>query len=625
MSGENTPESEGRARRRQARAEPPRATGGRGRIRLLPDALVDQIAAGEVVERPASVVKELIENAVDAGATRLRVEVRGGGIDWIAVGDDGWGMSPEQARLCLQRHATSKIQSSEDLARIASFGFRGEALPSIASVSRLRLVTRERGAAEAFEVRVDAGRIESARPCGGAIAAGTRVEVADLFAAVPARRKFLKRPATEWSHVAGWLTRCALALPEIAFEVQRDDRPALVWPATDDPLDRIAAVLSEDEAAALVRIERRYEREGGGAALEGFVSSPERTRPNTGGIHIFVGGRPVRDRLLRHALLEVYRDLLPRGRFPTALLFLEIPPGEVDVNVHPAKWEVRFSDPQAIHQLVRRGVREAIEARRWLGAGGAAAAGAMGRAPADRVADRAAGAETTDWIFARPIVSAERSEEAPAGEPEHDRRLRFGELRLVGQLLASYLLVEGKDGLLLVDQHAAHERVLYERLRAEWLDRGVERQGLLAPSPVELEPESVAVLDRERERVSRLGFDVEPFGETSVVLRAIPALLAGREPRALLRDLARELGAGGDGDGGADGAGEVRLLAAADRVFASLACHSARRAGDSLEPREQQGILDALDAIPWAPTCPHGRPVAVAIELGEIERRFGRR
>lgn len=570
-----------------------------GRVRALPDALIDQIAAGEVVERPASVVKELVENSLDSGAAKLRIEVRGGGRDWIAVSDDGCGMTPEDARLALQRHATSKIATADDLQRIVSYGFRGEALPAIAAVSKLRLRTRPREAGEAFELRVDAGRLLDARAAGGPV--GTRVEVADLFASVPARRKFLKSVATEWGHVGDWLARAALARPTVHFEIQRDDRPAQVWPAAAELLDRVAAVLGEDEASALLAVER----EEGAGALRGLVSRPDRHRPGLGGIHLYVNRRPVRDRLVQHALVDVYRDLLPRGRFPSAVLFLSVPPAAVDVNVHPAKWEVRFADPQWIHRLVRHAVRAAIGERRWIAPAGAptAAAGPARAAPDPRTRPAGQG----DWVLAL----------GPEAPPEPSR-VRFADLRLLGQFLATYLVLETKDRLLLVDQHAAHERVLYERLRAEWHEGRVERQALLMPLTLALEPARLRALDRAGNRLARLGFEIEPFGGDTLVVRAIPALLAGRDPAALVRELADGL-AGDPTDRGAP------AVEAADRLFASLACHSARRKGDALDPREQQALLDALDAIPWAPSCPHGRPVAVPFELGEIERRFGRR
>jgi DNA mismatch repair protein MutL len=635
-------------------------------IRRLSGALIDQIAAGEVVERPASVVKELVENALDADSSRIRVDLRNGGLDWIAVSDDGWGMSAEDARLCVERHATSKIAAVDDLARIRTYGFRGEALAAIASVSRLRLRSRQREASEATELQVEAGEIRSQRAVGGP--PGTRVEVADLFGAVPARRKFLKTATTEWGHISDWLARAALSLPSIHFDVQRDERTALSWPATDDPLERIAAVISEADAAAFTPVSR----ETGELTLHGFVSRPERHRSTTAGIYLYVNRRPVRDRVLQHALVEIYRDLLPRGRFPTAVLFLDIPPEQVDVNVHPAKWEVRFADPRAIHELVRHGVRDAVAARRWLAPDGAPSAAARtaesaaatgtaanpsaARARQGRDGGSSGSSGSNDWVFAEGVDPADRATaqlaldspglrfeafrataqlaldspglrseafRAPEAEPGAAARVRFADLRLLGQLLSTYLVLETKDQLLLIDQHAAHERVLFERLRAEWLERGVESQGLLTPTTLRVEPVPLAALVECRESVARLGFDFEPFGADTVAIRAVPALLAGRDPGPLVRNLAEELAAAGDAaDALRAGSGS---LDAADRVFASLACHAARRRGDVLSDPEQHALLDALDAIPWAPCCPHGRPVAVPFELAEIERRFSRR
>lgn len=600
-------------------------------VRALDDALVDQIAAGEVVERPASVVKELAENAFDAGASRLRVEVRGGGRDFISLADDGCGMAPEDARLALRRHATSKIASADDLAHIATYGFRGEALPAIASVSKLRLRTRVSGAEEGFEIRVERGRLVEERAAGGP--EGTRVEVADLFANVPARRKFLKTVSTEWGHIADWLTRAALALPQVHVEIRRDDRPALVWPASRSLLDRVAAVLGEEEAAALVAVEPA----GGPVRVFGLVSRPDRHRPNLTGVHLYVNRRPVRDRLIQHALVEVYRDVLPRGRFPSAVLFLEVPPETVDVNVHPAKWEVRFAEPQAIHRLVRHSVRAALAERAWIGAGQGAPSDSAPWGETAREAGPSWGAARParpptgsagrgDWVFAEgappPALPAHGNLPGLAA-PGADGRLRFADLRLLGQLLATYLVLEAKEGLLLVDQHAAHERVLYERLRAEWRGGLVERQGLLVPATVSLAPAARRALEEAATAVAGLGFDIDSFGEDAVVVRAVPSLLGGRDPGLLVRELGDELaGAPLPAEALAEGS---RALEAADRLFASLACHSARRKGEAIDPREQQALLDALDAIPWAPTCPHGRPVAVPLDLFEIERRFARR
>jgi len=550
-----------------------------------------------VVERPASVVKELIENAFDAGARRIRLEVREGGRTLIAVSDDGSGMGPEDARTALERHATSKIASGEDLARIHTFGFRGEALPAIASVSRLRLRTRARGAPEGAEIEVDAGKTVDARTAGGP--EGTRVEVAELFHNVPARRKFLKSPATEWGHIADWLARAALALPSVHFDVERDGRPAISWPAVGEAIERIAAVLSEREAEPLVALHA----EDGALRLHGFASRPDAHRATAAGIHLFVNRRPVRDRLLRHALLDGYRDVLPRGRHPTALLFLELPVEAVDVNVHPAKWEVRFADPRAVHQLVSRGVGAALGERRWLSAPAAAPGWVHEEVPAP-----------SDWVLAG---AAPRRPEPPAASAAPPReRLRLAGQRLLGQLHATYLLLEAPDGLLLVDQHAAHERVLFERLREGWRAGAVSRQPLLATETVELAPERVARLAGAAAELGALGFELEPFGASAIAVRAIPAVLAGSDPARLVAELADELVP--------ERSGGLRAPDAAERLFASMACHAARRAGERLDPREQQALLGALDAIPWAPTCPHGRPVAIPLSRGEIERRFGR-
>ena len=602
-----------------------------GRIRQLPSDLIDQIAAGEVIERPASVLKELVENALDAGAGRIRVEIREGGASLVAVTDDGAGMTPEETRMALRRHATSKIAELEDLAGIRSFGFRGEALPAIASVSRMRLVSRPAGTEAGHEIRLDSSKVTEEREAGCPL--GTRIEVADLFARVPARRKFLKKPGTEWGHAIDWLGRLAMALPSTHFEVQRDDHEAVVWPATDDGAERIAAVLGASQSRSLVRIEW----EEGSGHVEAYLSGPETSRANGNAIHLYVNGRPVRDKLLRHAVSQAYRDLLPRGRFPIAVVFLTVPPDRVDVNVHPAKWEVRFEDPQAIHRVIRHAIREAMGQRGFLGSTAAGSRDPVGGRPEPHA--RIAGAqvhstarEEGDWLFARPSASAQADRVAEgadfsgslSAQPAEGEagRVEFGQLRLLGQLKARYLVLEGDKGLLLVDQHAAHERILYEGLRSAWLENKVERQGLLVSETLEIGSRGVAVLAEAAALVEALGFDVEVFGESAVVIRAIPALLSGNDPARLVSDLLDELGQVDvlpERD-----AAQTRLLAAADRVFATLACHSARRFGDHLPEEEQRAILRGLDAIPWAPTCPHGRPVAAHFGLGELDGRFGR-
>ena len=627
-----------------------RLPGAEGRIRLLSDALVDQIAAGEVVERPASVVKELVENSLDAGASRIRIVVRDGGSALVSVTDDGVGMLPSELPMALQRHATSKLRSAEDLLRISSFGFRGEALPAIASVSRFRLFSRARGQEHGFEIQIDGGK--PIRECAAGGPEGTRIEVADLFASVPARRKFLKRPGTEWGHVADWLTRLAMVRPEIHIEFQRDDRSPTIWPACREPRDRIAALLPEEDAAALLEVHH----DASACRIHAFVSTPERTRPNSQALYLFVNGRPVRDRLLRHALIESYRDLLPRGRFPTAILFLEVAPDTVDVNVHPAKWEVRFEDPQAIHRAIRHAVREAMASRSWLGtirpqsasrpvSQGESDAGRTepwGRDQARLQYGESPRGTSDDWIFAGAAdrVGEPASREAEMHREEGDARAlpemsagrepdrpvaSFGALRVLGQLRASYLLAESEDGLIVVDQHAAHERILYEGLRRRWLEAGVARQGLLTPVPVTLGPSSIAALEAAAPVVARLGFELEPFGEGVVLARSIPAEVSGQDVTVLVRELAAALEEA-EGEGrDVDDAAAIRWLPTLDRLFATLACHAARRFGDRLPEAEQRSILTGLDTIPWAPTCPHGRPVAILIDHIDLESRFRRR
>jgi len=573
------------------------------------------------------VVKELLENAIDARARRVQVEVRDGGRSFLAVSDDGAGMSVEDATLAVERHATSKVSEFEDLQALTTYGFRGEALPAIASVSRFRLRTRLHGASEGFLIEIDHGRLVEARPDG--CPEGTRIEVAELFGDIPARRKFLKTAGTEWGHIADFLSRAALGLPDVHIDVLREGRGVFQWPAVSDPTDRVAAVLSDRDAESLLPTDASRE----GLRVSGYVSRPDVHRANGSAIYAFVNGRPVRDRLLRHAVIEGYRDWLPKGRYPVAVLFVDAPLDAVDVNVHPAKWEVRFADPQAVHGLIRHALRQTMADRGFLrsrGEGAAADPGpGAGRSFQGASPLGEAGA-TSDWIL------AERPETAPAsvsgapvaasvaeveGGPPPARFL-FGELRCIGQLHETYLLVEDAGALLLVDQHAAHERVLYEELRSKWIERKTEKQVLLLPVTVEMDASAVAGLAEHAETLDRMGFEVEAFSDDSVIVRAIPGLLGERDPARLVRRLGdalihRELQR--------DELALLRELEPMDRVFATLACHASTRAGDHLERAQQQALLHSLDSVPWAPTCPHGRPVAVPIDRGEIERRFARR
>jgi DNA mismatch repair protein MutL len=580
-------------------------------IRVLPDDLVDQIAAGEVVERPASVVKELVENALDAGGTRLEVALDAGGISRIAVTDDGCGLAPAEAELAFRRHATSKIASAEDLATVGTLGFRGEALPSIAAVARVRMRTRRARDASGVELIGEGSGISKVRPVG--CPEGTRVEVAELFARVPARRKFLKSPQAEGTHAVRWLERIALARPDVRFALERDARPSLSFPPTADPRERAIAVLPASVGERLVAVEA----ERGSARLRGFATPTDVSRGSSGDLHLFVNARPVRDRFLLHLVREAYRDALPPGRHPACVLYLLVDPAEVDVNVHPAKWEVRFRDPGAIRELVRGGLRAALgaEARVW------------GRArPLDvvpRVAEAPlpfAGRSAAPADFALLPAKDERAARAPRD------RFRFSELRYLGQALAAYLVCEGPGGLILLDQHAAHERVLFERMRGAALAGRLPRQALLIPARVELPRSDADALLAHGELLERAGFELEEErgglrGGVRFAVRALPAALAEaaidwqrllEETAAALRDPAAR-----DSVDGLEGA----LHAA----FATAACHSARRKGERLDRAEVEALLRALDETVWYPNCPHGRPIWLHLEEAELERRFLRR
>lgn len=590
-------------------------------VKRLPAQLIDQIAAGEVVERPASVVKELLENSIDAGASRISVEIRGGGRDLIALTDNGSGMSSKDARLAIERHATSKIGRIEDFLTLDTYGFRGEALPAIASVSRFRLRTRLHGGGEGYQVSVNHGQGLEERADG--CAEGTRVEVADLFEGLPARRKFLKKASTEWGHVADFLSRAALGLPEVHFDVIRDGKTVLQWPTSERLTDRIAAVLSERDAESLLSAELVR----GDNSLRGFISRPDVHRGNSTGIYAFVNGRPVRDKVIRQAVTDAYRDYLPRGRYPIAVLFLTTPPNGLDVNVHPAKWEIRFSEPQAIYRLVRDSVKVVISERNFFGG--------EFRYEGERVVDRSGSMQ--NLRMTRPYSTSVAEAIAPlnqekfslneAKNSEHslnvsDRQFQFKDLDCIGQLLDTYLILEDPNGLLLVDQHAAHERVLYERLRASWAKGRSEKQILLLPVNVELDATTLSRLRDHSDVLDRMGFELEEFSEKSILVRAIPGILGDRDPARLIRILGESFG---EDEIRKDEFTLLRELEPMDKLFATVACHSARRAGERLKTEEQAALLSDLDEIPWAPTCPHGRPVAVPIEKNEIERRFARR
>jgi DNA mismatch repair protein MutL len=590
-------------------------------IRQLPPDLVNRIAAGEVVERPASVVKELIENALDAGARRIEVATAGGGLRLIRVADDGAGMEGRDLALAVERHATSKL-ASDDLSAIMTLGFRGEALPSIGAVARLTIASRASGAAEAYEIAVDAGAKSKSKP--SALPAGTRVEVRDLFYATPARLKFMKSERVESAAIVEMVKRLALARPEIALALASEERTVFRLEACppgllDHGLARIGRILGPDfvKDALPLRAAR------GNVVLEGFAGLPTLHRPNGLQLHLVVNGRPVRDKLLAGTVRAAYGDLLPQGRYPTLALFLSLPPDEVDVNVHPAKTELRFRDPNGVRSLIIGALREALGAagHRATASLAQAALGRMalpsgqGARPGTRPLGLAEEAQAPLASFAQPSGDT-RASIADADEPP-PASYPLGAAR--AQINDTFIIAATGDALVIVDQHAAHERLVYERLKRSFANGGIARQLLLIPEVVELDAEAVASLRAASSELERLGLVIEPFGANAVLVREVPSLLGTSGVRGLLADLAAELAESED-EGGA------RLLAGRlDHVLSTMACHGSVRAGRRLAPEEMNALLRDMEATPFTGQCNHGRPTYIELKLADIEKLFSRR
>ncbi len=582
-------------------------------IRRLPEAVANRIAAGEVVERPASVVKELVENAIDAGAMRIEVALEAGGRGLIQVTDDGAGMTAEELSLAIQRHCTSKL-ADEQLQRITTLGFRGEALPSIGAVARLRLVSRTVGMSEAWALAVEGGAVGAPAPAAGA--RGTRVEVRDLFFKVPARLKFLRADRTEAEAAEEAVRRLALARPDLGFALTVDGRPGLrLTPAAglfaDALLTRLAAVLGREFPANAIELEA--EREG--IRLTGFAGLPTFSRRDARGQHLFVNRRPVQDRLLRQAVRAAYADLLFHDRQPVAALFLDLPPELVDVNVHPAKAEVRFRDPTLVRGLIVGALKRALAEHGHR----AAAAG-----PATLAAFRPGGGHpsglaepTAAWrpelLQAALAVGAPTARTAPEPAPAAATH-PLGAAR--AQLHRSWILAETEASLILVDQHAAHERIVYERLKAELRAGAVRRQALLIPEVVELAPADRDRLLAALPQLAELGLALEPFGADAVLVRELPTLLGQASAGELVRDLAAEL---------AEAPAPEGLEAALEAVLAGVACHGSVRAGRRLSVEEMNALLRQMEATPHSGQCNHGRPTYIELRREDVERLFGRR
>ena len=597
-------------------------------IRQLPPQLINRIAAGEVIERPASAIKELVENAIDAGARNIEIVSTGGGLGLIRVTDDGCGMDAGDLSLCVERHATSKL-AGEDLLRIATLGFRGEALPSIGSVAKLTIASRPRGGGQGFEVEVIAGRKDGPRPA--ALNGGTRVEVRDLFYATPARLKFMKSEPAENAAIGQLVKRFALAFPTVGFAMANGDRVGTNFPAVmegdEDGLRlRLARVMGKEFAADAVPLDATRE----GLTIDGFAGLPTLSRPTQQMQYLFINGRPVKDRLLLASVRAAYGDLVPRGRHPMLVLFVTAPAEEVDVNVHPAKSEVRFRDSGLVRGLVISAIRRALEAggvKTSVALAGAASAfaggatasrhtGAASWSPASAYRAVRPGGFAEDWQMPLRGVDSVSANAATAGAPPATHLLGqpLGAAR--AQLHQTYIVAETGSSVILVDQHAAHERLVYEKLKQGLADGGVERQLLLIPEVVELDSDTAALLASRAEELTSLGLVLEAFGDGAILVREVPALMARGNVKALVRDLAEELEMLGTAS-----ALEERM----HEICARIACHGSVRAGRVLKPDEMNALLREMEATPNAGQCNHGRPTFIELQLVDIEKLFARR
>ncbi len=584
------------------------------RIQVLDDALADQIAAGEVVERPASVVKELVENALDAGARTITVEIEAGGTADITVSDDGQGMDRDDAVLAIRRHATSKIRSLDDLLRIATMGFRGEALPSIASVSRFELTTREREAVAGTRVRVDGGGPPEVDPIGRA--PGTTVRVRELFYNVPARRKFLKSVGTESARVAEVVRRAALAHPEIRFVLRRDGRRSGEYLPASSRRERARMVIGEATRLDAIAGERD------GVRVDAVLGAPEKARAGAGALHLFVNGRPVRDRALSRAVAFAYGSVLPPGRYPVGVVHVDLDPAEVDVNVHPQKIEVRFARGREVLDAITRVLSGGLGTSAWSGPasrGSGFWAERLGAAPPPASPAPEAPPDPDPWGLAPGPTPTPYAPQAPVPYV-HDAPLLaeegfFASLRVLGQTRKMLIVCEGRDGLHVIDQHAADERVRFDGLRRAYRGREVPIQRMLLPERVEVTEAEAVVCDEHKGELLALGLDVAPIGPTTVAVHGVPVLVARASPERLLRDVLVEL----------TRAGERAFGDAVDMALATMACHGAIRAGDPLSVEECRALLRSMDAVEdFGGHCPHGRPVVYSVGFGELERRLGR-
>lgn len=607
-------------------------------IRRLPETLVNRIAAGEVVERPAAALKELVENSIDAGATRIAIKLIDGGLGLIEVSDDGCGMDPEQMELALERHATSKLPD-EAIEQVATLGFRGEALPSIASVAKFTIESRPKQSDQGWRRIVDHGDAVSSGPV--AIPPGTRVRVEDLFGKIPARRKFLRTPRSEYGASLDVVRRLAMARPDIAFSLDHGERRTLATQAAESLPNRVAGIVARELKENSVAIDFLREGENGPIRLTGIAGLPTYNRGVADHQYLFVNGRPVKDRLLTGAVRGAYSDMLARDRHAVLALFLELPPADVDVNVHPAKTEVRFRDSRGIRGFIVSGLREALATGDRRSAQGPDRA-AMERWQSEPTQAEPAPAlrsifEGRDWSSptqsrvseARPQWQGQPEEDlaAPQGRAiqsedtsaEEGKSYPLGIAR--GQVANTYIVAEAEDGLVLVDQHAAHERLVLERLRAAGAGDAVARsQALLVPDVVELDEADCDRLEEAAPGFENLGLNVERFGPSAMIVRAMPHALSKASPAQLLQDLADDIAKNGPTDDG----GALLLTERLELVLATMACHGSVRAGRVLNAAEMNALLREMEATPRSGQCNHGRPTWVKLSMEDVEKLFGR-
>lgn len=649
------------------------------RITQLSDAVANQIKAGEVVERPASVVKELTENSIDAKSTRIRVEIEEGGQKLIRVIDNGHGMNRSDAELCLSRHATSKIKAVDDLTTVRTLGFRGEAIPSIASVSRFMIITQTEGSHEGTKVVVEGGHTQQIISAGAAT--GTTIEVKDLFYNVPARRKFLKRPATEMSHISDAIARLAMAHPHIGFKLSHNGRTVLDAPpeTTADPKGRLGRILGAEVAQRLHEIPDDGETHL--VNVRGYISEPELSERTTRGINVFVNGRFVRDRTIQHAITDGYRTMLERGRHPVVILFVELDPAMFDVNVHPQKTEVRFSNTGAVHRAVSGALSRTLAAQPWLTpeqqqvkryqlqqnpaqpgfsehqarvaeaqksaqpaastapahiqSGGGSSSGGLssvfGRSGGGPVRYPQPGQHANDLATATRarlgLASAPGGVPAPASSPAIDPSGQdepqlsaqlggfFGGLEPVGQVMATYLVCQAPGRMVVIDQHAAHERIAFERMRKERKTEALKVQPLLVPLTMDLDPARAQIAHDEGDRLKEIGIEIEHFGGPTWLVKSCPAALGPTKLERMVLDLLDELKAVGE---------TTPMDEAAIALMSCAACHAVVRAGDRLSNPEIKSLLHQMDEIDFGAHCPHGRPVFVEWSEQHLAKLFHR-